>query len=65
MGLHGGLVYSLGIWPYVYGQPFEGQGNAAVSAQIIRDRVQSYLAHAAAVMPGASRLPTKTLSRVA
>lgn len=55
MGLHGGLVYSLGIWPYVYGQSFEGQGNPTVIAQIIRDRVRSYLAHAAAVMPGADK----------
>lgn len=55
MGLHGGLIYSLGIWPYVYGQAFDGQGDPAVVAQIIRDRVQSYLAHAATVMPGASK----------
>src|SRR5690606_39918302 len=40
MGLHGGLVYSLGIWPYVYGQSFDGQGDPAMIAQIIRDRVQ-------------------------
>jgi AcrR family transcriptional regulator len=53
MGLHGGLVYSLGIWPYVYGQSFEGQGDSTIITQIIRDRVQSYLAHVATVMPGA------------
>lgn len=65
MGLHGGLIYSLGIWPHVYGQSFEGQGNAEVIAQIIRDRIQSYLAQAASVMPGASDSTSRTLRRVA
>jgi AcrR family transcriptional regulator len=60
MGLHGGLVYSLGIWPYVYGQDYAGQGDPALISQIIRDRVQSYLAHAAEVMPGAVKSTAKS-----
>ncbi|NLD54342.1 MAG: TetR/AcrR family transcriptional regulator [Burkholderiaceae bacterium] len=65
MGLHGGLVYSLGIWRYVYGQSFDGQDDPAMTAQIIRDRVQSYLAHAAAVMPGAPKAAGRTLGKAA
>ncbi len=65
MGLHGGLVYSLGIWPYVYGQAFEGQDDPEMVSQVIRDRVRSYLAHAAAVMPGAPRPVARTLGKAA
>jgi AcrR family transcriptional regulator len=51
MGLHGGLIYSLGIWPHVYGQRFEGQGNSQEISVIIRDRVQAYLAHVPHTLP--------------
>ena len=51
MGLHGGLVYQLGLLPLVYGQPGRGHGDAAVSAMFIRDLVQGYLAQAAQVVP--------------
>lgn len=44
MGLHGGLVYHLGILPLCYGQPYRGQGDAVLEAQYIRDRVHGYLA---------------------
>jgi AcrR family transcriptional regulator len=50
MGLHGGLIYSLGIWPHVYGQTFDGQYDPEMIKQIIRDRVQSYLGHAKQVL---------------
>jgi AcrR family transcriptional regulator len=55
MGLHGGLIYSLGIWPYVYGQKIEGEDQAqllsvAVRNLIIRDRVQSYILQAQAIL---------------
>jgi AcrR family transcriptional regulator len=55
MGFHGGLIYSLGIWPHVYGQQIEGAGvgqavSLAMRSVIIRDRVQSYLLQAKAIL---------------
>ena len=44
MGLHGGLVYHLGVLPLCYGQSFRGQGDAALTEAFIADRVQGYLA---------------------
>ncbi len=44
MGLHGGLVYHLGMLPLCYGQGFRGQGDPALIEVFIRDRVQAYLA---------------------
>ena len=44
MGLHGGLVYHLGVLPLCYGQAFRGQGDATLTEAFIRDRVQGYLA---------------------
>ena len=44
MGLHGGLVYHLGVLPLCYGQAFRGQGDAALTEAFISDRVQGYLA---------------------
>jgi AcrR family transcriptional regulator len=65
MGLHGGLIYSLGIWPHVYGQTLEGLSEPSQLKLIIRDRVQSYLVHAPQVMVGASPLANKTIWRAA
>jgi AcrR family transcriptional regulator len=68
MGLHGGLIYSMGIWPHVYGQKVEGADKEElltlpVRNLIIRDRVQSYLLQAKAIhgnpslpLPNASKL---------
>ena len=44
MGLHGGLVYHLGVLPLCYGQGFRGQGEPALIACFIGDQVQAYLA---------------------
>jgi AcrR family transcriptional regulator len=60
MGLHGGLIYSLGIWPHVYGQSYEGQDDQKAISQIIRDRVQSYLLQAPNVIVGAKSLDLNT-----
>jgi AcrR family transcriptional regulator len=65
MGFHGGLIYSLGIWPHVYGQPFEGMNNDSDIKLIIRDRVQSYLSHAPNVIAGAVTDDTKSIRRAA
>ena len=62
MGLHGGLVYQLGLLPLVYGQPGRGHGDAAVSATFIRDMVQGYLAQAAQAAPIAAGAATGTAS---
>jgi AcrR family transcriptional regulator len=51
MGLHGGLIYSLGIWPHVYGQPFDGEHDEATIKLMIKDRVQAYLLQAPVVIP--------------
>jgi AcrR family transcriptional regulator len=50
MGLHGGLVYHLGMLPLCYGQAFRGQGDAALIDHYIRDRVQGYLAQVAVLL---------------
>jgi AcrR family transcriptional regulator len=65
MGLHGGLIYSLGIWPHVYGQVFEGMHNPSSIKMIIRDRVKSYLLHAPQVFVGATSVDIKTIRRAA
>ena len=44
MGLHGGLVYHLGVLPLCCGQGFRGQGDVVLTEAFIRDRVQGYLA---------------------
>jgi AcrR family transcriptional regulator len=72
MGLHGGLIYSLGIWPHVYGQEVVGQDHPDTLALIIQDRVDAYLSQAVVVV-GASnpsgmltpKPPVKTLRRAA
>ena len=43
MGLHGGLVYHLGMLPLCYGQPIRGQGDPLLTDAFIRDRVRGYL----------------------
>jgi AcrR family transcriptional regulator len=65
MGLHGGLIYSLGIWPHVYGQALDGLNTPNELNIIIRDRVQSYLSHAPHVMVGAEPVGLKTIRRAA
>jgi AcrR family transcriptional regulator len=60
MGLHGGLIYSLGLWPHVYGQSFEGMNNPNDIKLIIRDRVRSYLLLAPEVVVGAAPNEVKT-----
>ena len=62
MGLHGGLIYHLGIWPLVYQQTFTGQGDAAQVDVYIRDRIRGFLAQMPELLPGVRSLP-KTLSR--
>ncbi len=59
MGLHGGLIYSLGIWPHVYGQKIEGVGPVEVLSSpirdlIIRDRVQAYVLQAKSILCNSS-----------
>jgi AcrR family transcriptional regulator len=65
MGLHGGLIYSLGIWPHVYGQSFEGMNSPDDIKRIIRDRVKSYLLLAPEVAVGALPIEVKTIRRAA
>jgi hypothetical protein len=65
MGLHGGLIYSLGIWPHVYGQSFEGMNSPDDIKRIIRDRVKSYLLLAPEVVVGAAPIDIKTIRRAA
>ncbi len=50
LGLHGALVYQLGMLPLVYGQHFRGHGDPQVTEDFIRDTVQGYLAQAARVL---------------
>jgi AcrR family transcriptional regulator len=59
MGLHGGLIYSLGIWPHVYGQKIEGEGpdkplSLAMRDLMIRDRVQAYILQAKSILTSSS-----------
>jgi AcrR family transcriptional regulator len=65
MGLHGGLIYSLGIWPHVYGQSFEGMNSPDDIKRIIRDRVKSYLLLAPEVVVGAAPIDIKIIRRAA
>jgi AcrR family transcriptional regulator len=65
MGLHGGLIYSLGIWPHVYGQEFEGMNDQNAIKQIIRDRVKSYLLLAPQVVVGANAVEIKMIRKAA
>ena len=53
LGLHGGLVYQLGMLPLVYGQRFRGHGDAAVTQTFISDMIAAYLAQSAHVVPHA------------
>ena len=58
LGLHGGLVYQLGLLPLVYGQPGRGQGDPQARDTFIGDMVQGYLAQVARIMPAVSlKLP--------
>ena len=51
LGLHGGLIYQLGLLPLVYGQPSATRGDAVLTDQFIQDMVQGYLAQAAGAVP--------------
>ena len=51
MGLHGGLIYHLGIWPLVYQQTYTGQGDAALVDIYIRDRIRGFLAQMPELVP--------------
>lgn len=53
MGLHGGLIYQLGIMPLCYGQHAPGEGDAALIDTFIRDRVQGYLAQVGRLLEAA------------
>lgn len=50
MGLHGGLIYQLGILPLCYAQHYRGEGDAPLVETYIRDRVQGYLAQAGVLL---------------
>ena len=51
MGLHGGLIYHLGIWPLVYQQAYTGQDDAALVDRYIADRIQGFLAQMPTLVP--------------
>lgn len=51
LGLHGGLVYQLGMLPLVYGQHFRGHGDAVVRDTFIRDMVRGYLCQVRHAVP--------------
>jgi AcrR family transcriptional regulator len=51
MGLHGGLIYHLGIWPLVYQQQFSGEGDPALVDTFIGDRIRGFLLQAAELVP--------------
>ena len=57
MGLHGGLVYQLGIMPLCYGQAYRGQGDAALVEVFIRDRVRAHLGQLGQVLNEAGMRP--------
>jgi AcrR family transcriptional regulator len=61
MGLHGGLIYHLGIWPLVYQQTYTGQGDAALVDVYIRDRIRGFLAQMPELLP-AGRSPSRSRS---
>ena len=50
MGLHGGLIYQLGIVPLCYGQRFRGEGDPALIETFIRDRGRGHLAQVAVLL---------------
>lgn len=51
LGLHGGLIYQLGMLPLVYGQHFRGHGDEAVTSTFIRDMVRGYLSQVPQAVP--------------
>ena len=51
MGLHGSLIYHLGIWPLVYQQHFSGEGDPALIDTFIRDRIRGFLAQVHEFVP--------------
>lgn len=55
MGLHGGLIYQLGIWPLIYQQHFSGEGDAALIDTFIRDRIRGYLSQVHEFVPASRR----------
>lgn len=55
MGLHGGLIYQLGIWPLIYQQHFSGEGDPALIDTFIRDRIRGYLAQVHEFVPAPRR----------
>jgi AcrR family transcriptional regulator len=59
MGMHGGLIYSLGIWPFIYSQDNAVNDPAAMTI-IIKDRVKSYLLQLPEVL---AALPGQTTVR--
>ena len=61
MGLHGGLIYHLGIWPLVYQQTYTGQGDAAQVDVYIRDRIRGFLAQMPELL-AAARAPARPKS---
>lgn len=64
MGLHGGLIYHLGIWPLVYQQHYGGEGDPALVDTFIRDRIRGFLAQAHEFVP-APRARSNTAGRSA
>jgi AcrR family transcriptional regulator len=54
MSFHGGLIYHLGIWPLVYQQHFNGEGDAALIDTFIGDRVRGLLLQAPLLVAGAA-----------
>jgi AcrR family transcriptional regulator len=55
LSFHGGLVYHLGLWPLVYQQHFNGEGDAALIDTFIGDRVRGLLLQAAELVPARGR----------
>lgn len=55
LGLHGALVYQLGIWPLIYQQRFSGEGDPALVDTFICDRVRGYLAQVHEFVPAPRR----------
>jgi len=51
LGLHGGLIYHMGIWPLVYQQSFTGQGDPAMVDVFIADRINGFLAQMPELVP--------------
>ena len=55
MGLHGALIYQLGIWPLIYQQHFSGEDDPALIDTFIRDRIRGYLAQVHEFVPAPRR----------